>query len=265
MKEKNRPTVGVFDSGVGGLTVLGECVRRIPGAEFLYLGDNARAPYGSRLPEEILSFVREALAEFERRGVDAALLACNTATAVAADRVRKEFPFPIVGTEPAVAPAARACGNVLILCTPRTAESARLSALVARFPQTRFTVCPAPRLAGEIERSLTCGKSLTLSDHLPRGNFDGVVLGCTHYVFFRDEIASFYRAPVFDGNIGTALRLRALLSLKNIGTDDHLCPEQNPNKCLTKKYNFRQNMGVFFLGRGAKINRKVFFSNVCFI
>ncbi|MGN1078219.1 MAG: glutamate racemase [Candidatus Gallimonas sp.] len=264
MKEMTRPTVGVFDSGVGGLTVLRECVRQIPEARFLYLGDNARAPYGSRPPEVIVSFVREALEKFQRRGVNATLLACNTATAVAADQVRKEFSFPIVGTEPAVAPAARVCRNVLILCTPRTAESPRLRALVARFPQTRFTVSPAPRLAGEIERFLTRGESLTLSDHLPGGNFDGVVLGCTHYVFFREEIASFYRAPVFDGNEGTAKRLRALLPLKKIGTGDHLCSEQNPNMCLTKKYSLCPNKGIIFLGEGAKINRSVFFSNVCF-
>lgn len=260
--------VGVFDSGVGGLTVLAACVRRIPSCRFYYLGDNARAPYGNRPSEEIARYVLEGLNVFRRLHVDAAVLACNTATAVCAERARAMFPFPVIGVEPAVRPAARVCRNVLVLATKRTAESKRLSDLLSEFPECRFTVCAMPHLAGAIERSLTKGERLTISDHLPRGSFDGVVLGCTHYVFFRDEIAHFYGCKVFDGGEGTANRLQAVLSSRfpslNFGTADHPRSEQNPNICFIKKCKDSGFGGVIFLGKGRKENKSVYFTNICF-
>lgn len=260
--------VGIFDSGVGGLNVLGACMRRLPDCRYYYYGDNRHAPYGSRSEGEILCFVRAALKKFRRLGVDAAVLACNTATAVCAERMRAEFSFPVIGMEPAVAPAARLCNNVLVLATPLTADSARLHALLARFPDCRFTVCPLPNLAGAIERYFALGERLTISDHLPPGHFDGVVLGCTHYPFFGREIGEFYRAPVFDGADGTANRLFSVLiggeESDKCGTGDHHYPKQNPNKCFTKIYTKRQKKGVIFLGNAQKINKKVYFSNICF-
>ncbi len=260
--------VGVFDSGIGGLTVLKACVGKLPDCLFYYYGDNARAPYGSRPCGEIVRFVSEALRRFERIGVDAAVLACNTATAVCAEQMRAAFPFPVVGVEPAVRPAALQCSRVLVLATPRTAESDRLRRLLTRYPQCEFTVCALPHLAGAIERALTLGETLTISDHLPAGRYDGVVLGCTHYVFFRQEIARFYGCRVFDGGEGTANRLKSLFAeqfgRKENGIDDHSQPEQNPNICFTKKCKEKENRGVIFLGNGGKVNESVYFTNICF-
>ena len=255
--------VGVFDSGIGGLTVLSACARRLP-ATYYYWGDNARAPYGSRTPEEILSFVREAMRAFEGLEVDAAVLACNTATAVAVDRIRREFSFPVIGMEPAVRSAAEGGGEVLVLATPRTAESERLKKLISRFPACRFRVEGLPDLARAVEERMR-GRPLTISDHLPRGKFDGVVLGCTHYVYLREEIAHFYGCPVYDGNEGTAKRLEFCLSrLKErggtdmIGTDDHLFLPINTNDCSEKTgENCRKNV-IFFLGSGKKVNFQVY-------
>lgn len=222
--------VGVFDSGIGGLTVLKACVGKLPDCCFYYYGDNARAPYGSRPRGEIVRFVSEALRRFERIGVDAAVLACNTATAVCAEQMRAAFPFPVVGVEPAVRPAALQCSRVLVLATPRTAESDRLRRLLARYPRCDFTVCALPYLAGAIERALTRGDKLTISDHLPAGRYDGVVLGCTHYVFFRQEIARFYGCMVFDGGEGTANRLKSVLAEQLVrrknGIADHPQPDR---------------------------------------
>ncbi|MDE7158240.1 MAG: glutamate racemase, partial [Clostridiales bacterium] len=178
---KKTPLVGMFDSGIGGLTVLRECVRLLPNCRFLYYGDNDHVPYGSKTEEEIYSYTERAMEYFLRAGVNAAVLACNTATAVAAEGLRKRFPFPIVGLEPAVKPASEACKNVLVLATPRTAESGRLHRLVERF-SCRFHIVPAPELAAAIERNLTQGEPFSIADYLPKGEFDGVVLGCTHYV-----------------------------------------------------------------------------------
>lgn len=203
--------VGVFDSGIGGLTVLNECARTVC-ADYVYFGDNKRAPYGNRSKEEITCFVREGLQALARFEVDAAILACNTATTVCIGQMRKEFAFPILGTEPAVAPAAKRAENILVLATVRTAQSERLHALLKKFPQCRFTVFGAEGLAGAIENFCTKGEKFTLSDYLPKGNFGGVVLGCTHYVFFKKQISDFYSAPVFDGNQGVSERLKTVLS-----------------------------------------------------
>lgn len=236
--------VGVFDSGIGGLTVLSECVRRLPCVDFIYLGDNERAPYGNRSEEEILSFSREAFKLFRRMGVDAAVIACNTVTAVAADKLRKEFSFPIIGSEPAIKPAAERGGKILVLATRRTAESARLKMLIGRFPECSFTVAPCPRFAGAIEAHFTKGEGVLLSSHLPEGKYDGVVLGCTHYAYFAPQISKYYAAPLYDGAAGVAKRLAHVLEKKG-----------NPNE----RFSLKIRKKVRFVGNSKKINKKVYF------
>lgn len=203
------PCIGILDSGVGGLGVLGEALRLFSGARFYYFADREHAPYGSMGENELKKCVLSGLEMFEKRGVCAAALACNTATAVCAEEMRRRFAFPVIGTEPAVRPAVRAgCKNVLVLVTPRTRDTARFRALLAR-ERGNFTVFAPPRLASAIEAYAAGGPPPTLSDHLPAGRFDGVVLGCTHYALLGEEISRFYSAPVFDGNGGTARRLYA--------------------------------------------------------
>lgn len=254
------PVVGIFDSGIGGLTVLRECAMQIPGARFLYYGDNEHVPYGSRTKEEICFFAELAMVYFLRAGVDAAVIACNTATAVAAERLRERFPFPIVGMEPAVKLAAERCKNVLVLATPRTVESDRLKKLTERF-SCRFQIAPAPALAQAIEQSLTSRTPLSLADHLPEGDYDGVVLGCTHYCFYKREIAEFYGCEVFDGNAGTAKQLKKRLNLprkgnflEKCGTVDHT----NTNICLSFDCNKMPKNGVIFVNKSQKINFSVY-------
>ncbi|MBR7186624.1 MAG: glutamate racemase [Clostridia bacterium] len=251
---EKRLQVGVFDSGMGGLSVLAECLRLFPEPIYYYYGDNARAPYGSRPKEEIANFTEEALRAFEGLGVDAAILACNTATAVCAEEMRKKFTFPIVGVEPAIKQAAKQCRRVLVLATPRTAESERLAALVARFPETAFTVFAAERLAAAIEEHLLGKKMLALQEHLPlRANYEGIVLGCTHYSLVKGEIASYFKAPVYDGAEGTAKRLKNLLF---VGRSDHAYP-------AVTTLHFSEKT-VIFLGKSRKTNEHVYNTNICF-
>ena len=204
------PRLGIMDSGAGGLGVLKECLRLAHGVRFYYLADKDHAPYGSMEEKEVEKCVFSGLKMFARLGVRAAALACNTATAVCVDEMRRRFTFPVVGTEPAVRPAVRAgCRNILVLVTPRTRDTARFRALLARERGPAFTVFAPPRLASAVEAYAAGGPIPTLSDHLPEGTFDGVVLGCTHYTLIGEAIAAFYSAPVFDGNLGTARRLIA--------------------------------------------------------
>ena len=245
-----RVCIGVFDSGAGGLGVLFECLRLSHGVRYFYLSDEAHAPYGSRTEQEIASYVREGLQIFEALGVDAAVLACNTATAACVEEMRRAFPFPVVGTEPAVRLAERAgCKHALVLVTPRTAQCARFRALLAR-ERDRFTVFSPPRLASAVERFVTEGERFPLSDHLPRGTFDGVVLGCTHYTLVKDEIAAFYASPVFDGNPGTARRVLSLAGRDGqppAGIFDHRKGGLTTNKRSAQECEPTTKNEVFFL------------------
>ena len=253
--KKNAFRVGIFDSGIGGLTVLDECRRRLPCLQYYYYGDNQRAPYGGRSEEEILSFTKEALDYFVKIRADAVVLACNTATAAAVSELRRMYALPIIGMEPAVKPAAQSCKKVLVIATQRTIESARLKVLVERFPGCEFTLAACPHLAFAIEKYYTEGESFLLSAHLPEGKFDGVVLGCSHYSFFARQIARYYSAPTFDGNAGTAKRLKTVLERKGSVSLAHQESTQKQNIC----FSFKGKGGVKFVGKSRKINKQIYF------
>lgn len=206
-----RGGIAFFDSGVGGLSVLSACRESLYCVPVYYYGDNARAPYGNRNMEEIRAYTHEAFRLFERLGVQIAVVACNTVTAVMIDELRATYSFPILGIEPAILPAARKGGRVLVLATKATAESARLNRLTAvarrRYPSVKIQTVGCAHLAEEVENACRCG-SLPSAFSLPRVEVDGVVLGCTHYSLIKNRIADFYGAEVFDGNQAVANRLR---------------------------------------------------------
>ena len=216
---KNLPRIGFFDSGTGGLIVLLDCLRAGLKGEFFYYGDNARAPYGNLPSRVVRRYVFEAFDELAELDADAVVVACNTATALCVDELREKYPFPIVGTEPSIVPAAKAGGTVYVLVTRATFESERFRILCsrtrARFPNCKLIPFSCDGLAGEIEKRLFSQGEKDFSPYFPEIEGeppDSVVLGCTHYVFLRREIAEFYRCPVYDGNAGVAKRLRAVLS-----------------------------------------------------
>ncbi len=204
--------IAFFDSGIGGLTVLRACMERLENYEYYYYGDNARAPYGNLPKERIRQYLIEAFTLFEDLKMDAVVLACNTATAVCMEELRERYGFPIIGTEPAVFPAAAMGGEVLVLATRTTVESERLVRLLDKacraYPSTRFRVVACDELAGGIERGIVFEE---LKKYLPICNPSAVVLGCTHYVFLKNEVERFYNVPVFDGNDGVASRLKYIL------------------------------------------------------
>jgi glutamate racemase len=188
--------IGVFDSGVGGLSVFREVRRTLPGEDLLYVADSGHAPYGNR-PSDFVARRAEAIAGFfVSEGAKAIVVACNTATALAIQALRSRFPVAIVAIEPAVKPAARVTrsGVIGILATSHTIASDRLSRLVEEHGQrVRVLMQPCPGLAEQVERAELEGADTEalvarfVTPLIERGA-DTIVLGCTHYPFLEAVI-----------------------------------------------------------------------------
>ncbi|MEA2607743.1 MAG: glutamate racemase, partial [Chloroflexota bacterium] len=157
----DRRPVGVFDSGVGGLTVLREIVRRTPGESTVYLGDNARAPYGVRSDAEVLAFSTECLDRLAERDVKAIVVACNTSTAVAIDALRRRYDLPILGViRPGASAAALATRNrrVGVIATPATIRShAYFGAIKDENPAVEVYEHATPTLVPLVEAGILTG------------------------------------------------------------------------------------------------------------
>lgn len=181
--------VGVFDSGVGGLTILREIRSALPSEDLVYVADAGHLPYGDK-PLEFVRGRAIAITEFLLGlGAKAIVVACNTATAAAIDALRERYAVPFIGVEPAVKPAAAASrsGAIGVLATSATLKSTRYAKLVERFAHgTRVLEQPCAGLADHIERG---GLDDTATEELVRGfcapllaaGADTIVLGCTHY------------------------------------------------------------------------------------
>ena len=219
--------VGVLDSGVGGISVLRELVRELPCEDFVYFGDSANAPYGEKTRDQVLRLTRGIVDDLLDEGVKAIVIACNTATSVAAAELRAEYAHvPIVGVEPALKPATLAPGveRVLVMATPITLRLDKYQQLAEKWGADREVVeVPCPGLAGRIEQGdLDSADIYAMLDDLIgpyAGKVDGVVLGCTHYPFIARQIREVVGdVPLFDGARGTALQLRRRLSERGLIT-----------------------------------------------
>jgi glutamate racemase len=191
----NRP-VGVFDSGVGGLSVLRELIRELPHEDFLYLADSAHCPYGRRPPEEVRRLSREISALLIDRGAKAIVVACNTASAAALASLRAAFDVPFVGMVPAVKPAAAhtETGRVGVLATRGTVDGELFGDVVTRFAtgvelMTRTGDGLVERVeAGDTDGPETMALLHDYLDPMLAAGIDALVLGCTHYPFLTPAI-----------------------------------------------------------------------------
>ncbi|MGZ4411570.1 MAG: glutamate racemase [Gaiellaceae bacterium] len=186
--------IGIFDSGMGGLTVLHECLVTMPSEDFVYLGDTARFPYGPRPLEELRRFAGEIGRYLERQGVKLVVVACNSATSAALPALQSKLSVPVLGV---LAPEARAAvqatrnRRVGLLATAATVESGRYSALVQGLDAgVHFFPVACPELASLIESDEPYGTETVeaveeYAERLKRDGVDTVILGCTHYPLIR--------------------------------------------------------------------------------
>ena len=215
--------IGVFDSGIGGLTVLDEIQQLLPHESLLYVADCGHIPYGEKSPAFILERSRQVAAFFREKGAKAFVIACNTATVAAVADLRLDSPdWPLVGMEPAVKPAAAATrsGVVGVLATTGTLQSAKFAALLDRFAaDVRVITQPCPGLVELIETGDLNSPALRqllqgYIDPLLSAGCDTIILGCTHYPFLKPLLATLVPADVVlvDTGAAVARQLQRLLS-----------------------------------------------------
>ena len=220
---KRRP-IGFFDSGLGGISVLAEALRFLPTENFVYYGDNLHVPYGDKSPEEVCRLTRKAVNELLILDCKAIVLACNSATSVAAASLREELTLPVVGIEPALKPASEleGSGDVLVMATQMTLSQPKFQQLMQKYGRDAIPI-PCPGLMEYVEAGELSGEPLIkhlsnlLSPYLTQP-VKAVVLGCTHYAFLRNAIRSLLGPdiPMIDGNRGTVMQLKRVLKSNDL-------------------------------------------------
>ncbi|WP_299086449.1 glutamate racemase [uncultured Campylobacter sp.] len=211
--------IAFFDSGIGGLSVLAEALRRFSGAEFLYFADEDHVPYGTKSRTEIVRLSLDAVGFLVSRGADGVVVACNTATSAAISELRGAFSVPVIGMEPAVKLAADSFGArpTLLIATPLTIAGEKLARLVGRLECETWSL-PLPRLV-EFAQDLEFDSPAVwayLREELAKFELErlgSLVLGCTHFNYFKDVLREILppHVRIIDGIDGTLNRLASEL------------------------------------------------------
>ncbi len=224
---RNDP-IGVFDSGVGGLNVLAECVRLMPNEKYIYLADTANMPYGAKPPSEIKRAACACASALFSMNCKALVVACNTATVTAIDDIRALYGTRVVvGLEPSVKPCYRELGKsgyAVALVTQATYASAKLARLLETC-DGRIVPIARPELAKLIEDNI--GDISSIKRHVfdilePYRDAESVVLGCSHYTYIKDTVNEFYggNVKIYDGATGAAERLSYCLAISDLKTEN---------------------------------------------
>ena len=213
--------IGVFDSGIGGTSVLAAVKELLPNEEYYYIADSKNCPYGEKSDEELRQIVTENTEELKNWGAEIIIIACNTATTKCIEYLRNKYPaIKFVGTEPAIKLAAATnAKSILVLATPGTIAAERTKSLLKenQKPEQTITLLPCPGLADTIEAYLNTNSNERIDKKLHEllGGVnipDVVVLGCTHYSLIKDKIQKFFPdAILIDGNSGVARRVKQLI------------------------------------------------------
>lgn len=217
----SRP-IGLFDSGVGGLSVLLEIAKSMPNENFVFLADQLHNPYGAKAKSELEDLSERITYFLLKRKIKALVIACNTATCYAMDYLRFNFDIPIVGVVPAVRPSAKLTktGKIAIMSTPATAKSAYLASLVLEFAENRQ--CLKLGCGGLEESVETLDKKAwddlldTYTGKIQKFGADVIVLGCTHFPFLKKDIKKRMgpKVKVIDSGAAIARRVKYLLTKK---------------------------------------------------
>ena len=226
MNIKNNP-IGFFDSGVGGLSVMREAISIMPNENFIYFGDSKNAPYGTKTLEEVTELSFNIVDFLMQKNVKAIVIACNTATSAAVEKIREKFSdIPIIGIEPAIKPAinSKREGKIIVMATPMTLKEKKFNRLLSTLnTDERIISLPCAGLVEFVEKGILCGDGLEkyltkkLSPYLNEP-ISSIVLGCTHFPFVKEAIRNIVGKdiPLIDGSLGTSMELKRKLEEKHI-------------------------------------------------
>ncbi|MEM1503637.1 glutamate racemase [Domibacillus sp. 8LH] len=219
--------IGFFDSGIGGITVLHQALKFLPNEDYIFYADTLHVPYGEKPKEEVRQYIFNAVDFIAKQEVNALVVACNTATSIAIEDLRKTYDFPIIGIEPAVKPAVQQREGkrkkVLVLATNLTLKEERFYNLVKSLDH--YDIVDSLPLPGLVEfaenfifdgeRVLPYLRNVLLSVDLKQ--YGTIVLGCTHFPYFEKILKEILpkNVDIISGNIGTAKNLRRILETKN--------------------------------------------------
>lgn len=219
-------SIALFDSGIGGITVLHEALKMLPCEDYIYYADTLNAPYGTKSREEVRALVFSAVDFIVSLGVSAVVVACNTATSVAIEDLRERYTIPIIGMEPAVKPAVEKTGGtqkrVLVTATPLTLKEEKLKNLIDRIDNEHIVdLLPLPGLV-QFAETFEFSENV-VSEYLKNelaayelDRYGTIVLGCTHFVFYRNILKKIIpeNIDIIDGNTGTINHLKKVLDGK---------------------------------------------------
>lgn len=225
-RNMNNQPIGVFDSGIGGLTVLKRILQVLPNESYLYYADTQNVPYGTKPKEEVKQYVKEAVEFLISKNVKAIVVACNTATSIAIQDLRSNYTLPIIGIEPAAKPAIENRGSkkVLIMATPTTIREEKLKYLLEQLgAQDSVDLIAMPKLVEFAERQEF--QSDAVKEYIKKElapyhleDYSELVLGCTHFPFFQKTLSAIFpkETQIIDGSLGVAHRLKNVLEEQNL-------------------------------------------------
>lgn len=217
----NNNPIGVFDSGIGGLTVLSKIIKILPNEKYIYYADTDNVPYGTKPKEEVKKHINKAIDFLVSKNVKAIVIACNTATSIAIKELREKFNIPIIGIEPAAKPAVenRREKRVLIMATPTTIHEEKLKYLLEKLKAKEYVdLIGMPKLVEFAESgNFECDQVMRYIKEQLKGykldDYSEVVLGCTHFPFFKKTLLRIFpkETQIIDGSQGVADRLKYVL------------------------------------------------------
>lgn len=229
--DRSHLPIGVFDSGVGGVSVLRELRKLMPNENYIFYGDSKNAPYGTKDTETVRQLTCQDAEHLLKQGVKALVVACNTATSAAISTLRQKYKnIPVIGIEPALKPAIEknpghlAHPKILVMATPMTLREEKFHQLMCLYEfHADIFPLPCPGLVEFVEHGEFDGEHVTaLLEYLFRpyrnSKIDGVVLGCTHYPFVKKAIQKVIgsQIPLFDGGAGTARETKRRLKQEGL-------------------------------------------------
>ena len=232
--------IGIFDSGIGGMTLLHQALVSLPNENYIFYADTDNVPYGTKTREQVIALVDDVMRFMIAHDCKAVVIACNTATAVAANVMREKYQIPIIGIEPAVKPAVEESHGkrVMVVATPLTVKEKKLKNLVERVDDAHLVdLLALPKLVEFAERGEFSSDAVEqyLRERLSTyqiEEYGELVLGCTHFNYFKDSFQKILPKGVhiIDGSEGTIRQLARVLQERNELEDTAVGEQKNDTR-----------------------------------